>query len=195
MLRARPVAPRMALRVGAVAATARRAYHEDVAYGYRVPKNMEYPDYSPEQLRNRQQNAKLVCLVNAYRSMGHRATDLDPLKLQTRQAIPELDPARHGIADPDESFDVDGILGIAGRDGSTTATAGEICAALKDIYCGHVAFEFEHIPDAAERRWFADHVESTSSAGGPDAGKQRRFHELLARSEVFDNFMQKKFGQ
>ncbi|KAJ1728678.1 hypothetical protein LPJ61_003907 [Coemansia biformis] len=183
----------------------------DVAYGYRVPKKLEDPDYSPEQLQNRQQSARLVCLVNAFRSIGHRATDLDPLKLQSRQAIPELDPARYGIVDPHERFDVNGILSIAADDGSTTATAAEIFEALSAIYCGHVAFEFEHIPEMAEKKWFADYVESTSREGELDAAKKRRFHELLARrspaapkhtltitlaaAAVFDNFMQKKFGQ
>ncbi|KAJ2777900.1 hypothetical protein H4R18_004912 [Coemansia javaensis] len=175
-----------AARIGAV-----RRYHEDVAYGYRVPRKHEHADYSPEQLRNRQRHAALVCLVGAYRSIGHRATDLDPLKLQTRQAVPELDPARYGIVDPGESFDIDGILSIATKDGSTTATAAEICQALSDTYCGHLAFEFEHIPEAAERKWLADYIESTSGERGPDAARRRRFFELL----VFDAFMQKKFGQ
>ncbi|KAJ2325494.1 hypothetical protein GGH92_010438, partial [Coemansia sp. RSA 2673] len=143
----------------------------------------------------RQQQAALVCLVSAYRSIGHRATDLDPLKIQKRQAIPELDPARYGLADASQMFDVDGILAIKSESGSTKMSVAEIHRALTDLYCGHVAFEFEHIPDTAERRWFADHVESTSTDTKLAAAKKRRFYELLARSEAFDNFMQKKFGQ
>ncbi|KAJ2799682.1 hypothetical protein H4S07_005373, partial [Coemansia furcata] len=173
----------------------RRNYHEDVVYGYRVPKEFEYPDYSPEQLKNRQQQAALVCLVNAYRTTGHRATDLDPLGIQKREAIPELDPARYGLTDVNKTFDIDGILAVTAEDGSTKLSVAEIHQALTDLYCGHVAFEFEHIPDTAERRWFADHVESTSASYKLDAAKKRRFYELLARSEAFDNFMQKKFGQ
>ncbi|KAJ2783207.1 hypothetical protein GGI18_003541, partial [Coemansia linderi] len=173
----------------------RRSYHEDVVYGYRVPKVFEYPDYSPEQLRNRQQQAALVCLVSAYRTTGHRATDLDPLGIQKKQAIPELDPARYGLTDPDQMFDIDGILTVKAENGSTMMSVAEIHQALIDMYCGHVAFEFEHIPDMAEKRWFADHVESTSASYQLDAAKKRRFYELLARSEAFDNFMQKKFGQ
>ncbi|KAJ2485533.1 hypothetical protein EV174_001657, partial [Coemansia sp. RSA 2320] len=173
----------------------RRCYHEDIVYGYRVPKVFDYPDYSSKQLSNRQQQAALVCLVSAYRSIGHRATDLDPLKIQKRQAIPELDPARYGLADASQMFDVDGILAIKSESGSTKMSVAEIHRALTDLYCGHVAFEFEHIPDTAERRWFADHVESTSTDTKLAAAKKRRFYELLARSEAFDNFMQKKFGQ
>ncbi|KAJ2079246.1 hypothetical protein H4R24_003907 [Coemansia sp. RSA 988] len=173
----------------------RRRYHEDAAYGYRVPKKFEYPDYSLEQLKNRQQQAALVCLVGAYRSTGHRATDLDPLRLQKKEIIPELDPARYGLTDPDTCFNIDGILAAPVGDKSGYSSIAEIHQALNDIYCGHVAFEFEHIPDTPEKRWLADYVESTSKESRPDSAKRRRFYDLLVRSEVFDNFMQKKFGQ
>ncbi|KAJ1896049.1 hypothetical protein LPJ81_004829, partial [Coemansia sp. IMI 209127] len=148
----------------------RRCYHEDIAYGYRVPKEPEYPDYTPEQLRNRQAHAALVCFVNAYRSIGHKSTDLDPLRMQKKATVPELDPARYGLTDENQTFNIDGILSISGASQpGETATMDEIHKALKDTYSGHVAYEFEHIPDAAVRRWFADFA--------------------------FDKFMQRKFGQ
>ncbi|KAJ2871886.1 hypothetical protein FB639_004418, partial [Coemansia asiatica] len=147
----------------------KRCYHEDVVYGYRVPKEVEYSDYTPEQLANRQRQAALVCLVNAYRSSGHRATDLDPLGLQKIEHIPELDPSRYGLEGTGKKFSIDGILEIPISDGTKELSITEINRALEEIYCGRVAFEFEHIPETAERRWFADYA--------------------------FDNFMQKKFGQ
>ncbi|KAJ2657673.1 hypothetical protein IWW48_004418 [Coemansia sp. RSA 1200] len=163
-------------------ASLKRFYHEDVVYGYRVPKTLEYTDYTPDQLRNRQAHSALVCFVNAYRSIGHRSTDLDPLKMQKKTAIPELNPARYGLTNESQSFNIDGILSISSssqpRDAATMA---EIHQALKETYSGHVAYEFEHIPDAAVRRWFADYVETAS-------------HETQV-DDAFDRFMQKKFGQ
>ncbi|KAJ2786986.1 hypothetical protein GGI15_001092 [Coemansia interrupta] len=181
----------------------KRHYHEDVVYGYRVPKEFQYPDYTPEQLANRQKQAALVCLVNAYRSSGHRATDLDPLGIQKKSTIPELDPARYGLEMTADKLNIDGILEVPLADGSKMLSIADINKALEDIYCGHVAFEFEHIPDTAEKRWFADYVEATSKDNSLGRSKKRRFYELLARSEAsitnstctFDNFMQKKFGQ
>ncbi|KAJ1827909.1 hypothetical protein LPJ56_001401 [Coemansia sp. RSA 2599] len=147
----------------------KRLYHEDVVYGYRVPKEVEYSDYTPEQLANRQRQAALVCLVNAYRSSGHRATDLDPLGLQKRAHIPELDPSRYGLEETGKKLNIDGILEVPVSGGAKELSITEINKTLEEIYCGRVAFEFEHIPETAERRWFADYT--------------------------FDNFMQKKFGQ
>ncbi|KAJ2725289.1 hypothetical protein GGI07_001423 [Coemansia sp. Benny D115] len=172
----------------------KRFYHEDVVYGYRVPKEVEYSDYTPEQLANRQQQAALVCLVDAYRSSGHRATDLDPLGIQQRQMLPELDPARYGLVDANKKYNIDGILEMPSGM-SKTMNIKEINQSLENIYCGRVAFEFEHIPETAEKRWFADYVEATSGDSHMGNTKRRRFFELLARSETFDNFMQKKFGQ
>ncbi|KAJ2362481.1 hypothetical protein H4S01_004758, partial [Coemansia sp. RSA 2610] len=106
-----------------------------------------------------------------------------------------LDPARYGLTNPDQQFNIDGILAVGPRGAPKTATTAEIHKALVDIYCGHVAFEFEHIPDSAERKWFADYVESTSKDSALSSSKKRRFLELLVKSETFDNFMQKKFGQ
>lgn len=57
-----------------------------------------------------------------------------------------------------------------------------------------------HSPSKSERLWFA-HVLESQSLPSPmdtppfliDADKKRRIHELLARSEVLDNFLQVKF--
>lgn len=40
-------------------------------------------------------------LIAAYRSLGSRWADLDPLKRQERPAIPELDPAFYGLTEAD----------------------------------------------------------------------------------------------
>ncbi|KAJ2691756.1 hypothetical protein GGH99_002187 [Coemansia sp. RSA 1285] len=187
-----PTATSAALRTTSL----KRFYHEDVVYGYRVPKTLEYTDYTPDQLRNRQTHSALVCFVNAYRSIGHRSTDLDPLGMQKKTAIPELDPARYGLTNEGQSFNIDGILSISSssqpRDAATMA---EIHQALKETYSGHVAYEFEHIPDAAVRRWFADYVETASHEIQVDDAKRRIYLELGKSGYAFDRFMQKKFGQ
>ncbi|KAF9408039.1 hypothetical protein BGZ94_002468 [Podila epigama] len=57
----------------------RASYHDDGAYGYRVPKVYSMPDYTPEELANRVENANLLRLVIGYRTHGHRKANLDPL--------------------------------------------------------------------------------------------------------------------
>ena len=57
-----------------------------------------------------------------------------------------------------------------------------------------------HSPSKTERLWFSHLLESKSLPSPEDTPllvigqeKKRRIHELLARSEVFDNFLQLKF--
>ena len=57
-----------------------------------------------------------------------------------------------------------------------------------------------HSPFKSERLWFSHVLESQSRPSPVDtspfhinADKKRRIHELLARSEVLDNFLQVKF--
>ena len=57
-----------------------------------------------------------------------------------------------------------------------------------------------HYPSKTERLWFSHLLESKSLFSSEDTPllvidekKKRRIHELLARSEVLDNFLQLKF--
>ncbi|KAG6905747.1 hypothetical protein DXG01_000968 [Tephrocybe rancida] len=98
-------------------------------------------------------------------------------------------------------------------------TLAEITRHLRSVYAGRIAHEVngvkfevdvyrlcaystctEHSPSKTERLWFSHLLESgslPSSGEQPitimDAKAKRRIHELLARSEVLDNFLQLKF--
>lgn len=61
-------------------------------------------------------------------------------------------------------------------------------------------FKYMHSPSKTERLWFSHLLESQSLPSPEDtplvqmdANKKKRIHELLARSEVFDHFLQLKF--
>lgn len=42
--------------------------------------------------------AAVLRIINAYRTRGHKAADLDPLQLRDRPPVPELDPSYHGLS-------------------------------------------------------------------------------------------------
>ncbi|CAG8608971.1 10192_t:CDS:10 [Paraglomus brasilianum] len=156
------------------------------------------PDYASQQLVNRVENANLVRYTLAYRIHGHRSAFLDPLGIMDRAEITAIDANRYGLSDPHKIYNLDGIIHVNESESSfeskREATLEEITTHLKNVYCGRVAYEFMHVPDASERRWFAHMVESQTTK--PLATEQkRRIFELLTRSEVFDQFMAKKFPQ
>ncbi|KAI1316028.1 hypothetical protein EDD11_010492 [Mortierella claussenii] len=175
-----------------------RAYHDDGAYGYRVPKIYSMPDYNPEELANRVENANLLRLVIGYRTHGHRNANLDPLDIVKRENVPALSAERYALNDESKVYNLSGILHVnkskSNTDAKDEAALKTILAHLEKSYCGNIAYEFMHIPNASERRWFAHEVESYTKPPITPDDKQRIF-ELLTKSEVFDHFMGKKFAQ
>ncbi|KAI9594143.1 thiamine diphosphate-binding protein [Syncephalis fuscata] len=175
-----------------------RFYHDDGVYGYRRPKRFHMPDYTEEQLDNRRENANLLRLVIAYRTHGHRNANLDPLGLQELDEHVALQPSRYGLNDSTQVYNLNGILHMNDDKSSSTyvekASLSTIVEHLRSTYCGRIAHEFTYMPDASERRWFAHCVESLERPPVTEECK-KRYYELLARSEVFDQFMQKRFPQ
>ncbi|CAG8644661.1 8575_t:CDS:2, partial [Cetraspora pellucida] len=175
-----------------------RLYHDDGAFGYRIPRVFSMPDYTQEELSNRIENANLLRLVTAYRTHGHRCAYIDPLGIMEREEVVALDNNRYGLTDPTKIYNLTGILHANESKTSTNskveANLGYIISHLKKVYCGKVAYEFMHIPNASERRWFYYMIESFNTVSLTPQQKRRIF-EVLTRSEVFDHFMAKKFPQ
>ncbi|KAK0488570.1 Transketolase, pyrimidine binding domain-containing protein [Armillaria novae-zelandiae] len=177
----------------------RRLYHDE-SFGYRKPRPFVFPDYTPAQLENRAQNAALLRYVDSVRTHGHRAARIDPLDLIHRKEVAALDPSRYGLTDESKEFNVNGIIwthpSVESQGENMTEewwTLGEIVRHLRSIYVNRIAYEYMHSPSKSERLWFSHRLESKCAPTTLDAGTKKRIHGLLARSEVFDNFMQAKF--
>ena len=127
-------------------------------------------------------------LVNAFRSRGHLAADLDPLGLVQRVRVSELDPATWGFSPVQEQME----LSPTGVHGLPRATLGELLDRLKDVYCGTVGLELAHIDSPAKRTWLAERME-TRLRRTPTAETRRRMLQLLVDSEAFERFCHVKY--
>ncbi|CDO71005.1 hypothetical protein BN946_scf184844.g9 [Trametes cinnabarina] len=174
----------------------RRAYY-DYSYGYREPRRFTLPDYTPVQLKNRIDNAALLRYVDSLRMHGHRAARIDPLDLLQREEVAALNPARYGLDDPARTYDINGIVWTrpVGEDtGPEHWSLERITSHLREVYVGRIAYEYMHSPSKTERLWFAHMLESESAEDRKlGTAERKRIHELLARSEEFDRFLQLKF--
>lgn len=179
----------------------RRSYHyehQDV-YGFRPNRPMNpIQELSHSEIKNRIDAPQLLRLVEAYREKGHAAASLDPLGLHSPNAassIKELNLARYGLdtLDPNTQFSVEGIISCPNGD-PTTASLASIIDHLNKSYCSTVGFEFAHIPNEAEQQWFAQHVESYKRQKAT-TDEKLTMYQLLSKSEVFDQFMAKRFPQ
>ena len=103
-------------------------------------------------------SVRTLMMIRAYRMRGHLAADLDPLKLRTPEAQPELDPASYGFGpgDLDRPIFIDNVLGLE------RATIRQITDLLQRTYCGSLGVEFMHISDPVQKAWIQERIE------GPD---------------------------
>ncbi|GMK58230.1 hypothetical protein CspeluHIS016_0502620 [Cutaneotrichosporon spelunceum] len=197
MLRAPRHTPRLAGLLRA------RRYHDDASFGYRVPSKYTLPDYTAEELANRNENAALLRYVEMMRRHGHRAAKVDPLDLMERDPVSALDPYRYGLSD-DTKYPLKGIMHLpqsgdvprtqTGEGTDASRTLKEITEHLMGVYVDRIGYEFQQCPSKDERLWFQHHVETNSSSLGPVSdSRNKRIWGLLSRSEEFDRFLGKKF--
>ncbi len=127
-------------------------------------------------------------LVNAFRSRGHLAADLDPLGLIQRVQVSELAPATWGFSPLQQQLE----LASTGVHGLPRATLGQLIDHLRDVYCGTVGLELAHIDSPAKRSWLAERMETTLRRA-PEAPIRRRMLELLVNAEAFERFCHVKY--
>lgn len=130
-------------------------------------------------------------IIAAYRSLGSRFAELDPLKRTDRPAIPELDPAFYGLteADLDQVYSATNTYFTK----ADTMTLRDMLKALRDTYCRSVGAEFMHISDPTAKRWIQERLEST--LGVPSFTPERKRHILqqITEAEGLERFLHTKY--
>src|SRR5574343_510765 len=129
-------------------------------------------------------------LVTAYRSLGTRWADLDPLKRLPRPAIAELEPSFYGITDGDlnQVFSVGSLKGLPAE-----AKLGEILETLKQTYCGTIGVEYMYMTDYNEKRWLQERLESIRSRPSYGPEQKKRILERLTAAETLERYLHTKY--
>jgi len=129
-------------------------------------------------------------LIAAYRNVGVRWADLDPLKRTERDHIPELDPAFYGFADADQEAVFDTSNTFFGRD---RMSLRELLNALRETYCGSIGAEFNYITNQDHKRWWQQKLESMRSKPAFNADKKKRILDRLTAAEGLERFLHTKY--
>ncbi|MEE8056971.1 MAG: 2-oxoglutarate dehydrogenase E1 component [Pseudomonadales bacterium] len=152
------------------------------------PLSVQQVDSSVTEHERKQ--IRVIQLCSAYRQRGHQQADLDPLKLEERPPVPDLDLHYHKLsaADLDTNFQT-GSLYI----GKDQASLKEIIEALEQTYCSSVGAEFMHIVATEERQWVQQRMESVRSK--PGYGEEVRLHllERLIAAEGMGKVLSSKY--
>ena len=129
-------------------------------------------------------------LIAAYRNVGARWADLDPLKRAERDNIPELDPAFYGFTDADQEI----VFNTSNTFfGTETMSLRELLNALRETYCGTIGAEYMYATDQNQKRWWQQKLESIRSK--PNLSKEKKLHLLdrLSAAEGLERFLHTKY--
>ncbi|MCU0937744.1 MAG: 2-oxoglutarate dehydrogenase E1 component [Burkholderiaceae bacterium] len=148
------------------------------------------PTVAPTDLSVARKQVHVQSIIAAYRFLGARWADLDPLKRQERPNIPELEPAFYDLTEAD----MDTVFSASNTYfGQEQMTLREIIKALRQTYCSTIGAEFMYISDPAEKRWWQQRLESIRSTPGFAPDKKRHILERLTASEGLERFLHTKY--
>jgi len=129
-------------------------------------------------------------LIAAYRNVGNRWADIDPLKRTERQDIPELDPAFYGFTDGD----MDIVFNISNTFfGRAEMSLRDLMQALRDTYCGTIGVEYMFIADQKIKKWWQEKLESIRSKPAFDVEKKRQILDRVTAAEGLERYLQAKY--
>ncbi len=173
------------------ASTARDVAHAPIveAFAQRAKSGaFKQPTLVADQTINRKQ-VYVLLLIAAYRMMGCRWANLDPLKRMPRPHIPELEPAFYDLteADLELTFNTGTLVG------PERATLREILQILRDTYCGSIGAEYMYIGDPAQKRWIQQRLEPMR--GQPQIGNdaRKRVLERLTAAETLEKYLHTRY--
>ncbi|XP_025833419.1 probable 2-oxoglutarate dehydrogenase E1 component DHKTD1 homolog, mitochondrial [Agrilus planipennis] len=162
-------------------------YHTDKTFGYKFKPVKQY-EVPTKVLENRNKESNFYRLVTAYRENAHLVANINPINLDrnTPRVLQELDPKTYGLKKEDEVNFVDII-----HHDKPKGTVSEALEFLNKVYCGNISAQFSYLEEI-EKEWFSKEFEKTTQDIVTEKEKVALAKTLL-RSEVFDNFLAKKF--
>ncbi|WP_029137804.1 multifunctional oxoglutarate decarboxylase/oxoglutarate dehydrogenase thiamine pyrophosphate-binding subunit/dihydrolipoyllysine-residue succinyltransferase subunit [Nakamurella lactea] len=136
--------------------------------------------------RDVDKTAKVLELIDAYRTRGHLMADTDPLNYRQRRH-PDLDVLSHGLT----LWDLEREFPVGGFNGQQYMKLRNVLGVLRDSYCRTVGVEYMHIQDPVQRRWVQERVETPRSK--PSVDQQKYILGRLNAAEAFETFLQTKY--
>jgi 2-oxoglutarate dehydrogenase E1 component len=132
--------------------------------------------------------ASAMRLVNAFRSHGHLAAELDPLGSEPT-GDPQLEPEHFNLTPELTARIPAGILGLYVE----AETLADALPKLEQTYCGSIAYEIEHLSDHEERHWLRQAIESGRYRQPLDEAGKAALLERLTQVEGMESYLRRSF--
>jgi 2-oxoglutarate decarboxylase len=160
-------------------------FFDDVFTSLRVPyEPVRWVQDIPEGEVDK--TARVLELIDAYRTRGHLMADTDPLNYRQRRH-PDLDVLSHGLT----LWDLDREFAVGGFAGEKHMKLRDVLGVLRGAYCRTVGTEYMHILDPQQRAWLQERIEVPHQK--PDVAEQKYILSKLNAAEAFETFLQTKY--
>jgi 2-oxoglutarate dehydrogenase E1 component len=130
-------------------------------------------------------------LIAAYRGVGSRVADLDPLHWSPSRPLAELAPASYGLgrADMDLPATAEGTYFSE----ANTFTLKQLVEALQETYSGTLGAEFMYLSDTVQRQWWQMRLESSRSKASLTADHRRHILQRLIAAEGLEKYLHNRY--
>ena len=161
------------------------------SFAQRAKANAFINRVSGDDLAIARKQLHVQSLIAAYRSLGARWADLDPLKRTERPKIPELEPAFYDLteSDMDTTFSATNTYFTKAE----SMTLREILQALRDTYCGSIGAEIMHIVEPVEKRWWQEKLEGLRGKTVFTAEEKKHILDRLTAAEGLERYLHTKY--
>jgi 2-oxoglutarate dehydrogenase E1 component len=133
----------------------------------------------PDLLRRVAAAAGLVSAIQRY---GHMCVQIDPLGSPPTGAA-EMKPEFHGITEAE--------LGQIPAEalGGTSGTGADVVERMRQLWCGAIGFEYDHLEEDREREWFRQTIESQRLTAPLTADEKRALLRRLTEVDGLERFL------
>ncbi len=135
------------------------------------------------------ESIKAIALIRAYRIRGHLLAKLDPLGLSKTEYLDELHPDFYGL----KKENYDQPIFLNGTINKNYSSIREILSFLRKTYCGSIGYEFMHLSDPQERKWFRDRIELDEKGISFTKNGKIAILNKLIQAEGFEKYLAKKY--
>ncbi|MGR9107403.1 MAG: 2-oxoglutarate dehydrogenase E1 component [Gammaproteobacteria bacterium] len=136
-----------------------------------------------------QKQSSVTRLIHHYRLSGHLQANCDPLGLNPRPPVPDLDPTYYGLTD----LDMNTVFDTGTLYGAEKLPLHEILSILKETYCRNIGSEYAHIVDIGINSWIAYRLENNRSRIELSAEKKKKTLQLLTAAEGIEKYLHRKY--
>ncbi len=128
-------------------------------------------------------------IINAYRFLGVRQANLDPLKRLKKPYIAGLDPSSYGLTEEDMGT----VFNTGSLVGPDLAPLRKILQLLQQIYCGNIGVEYMYMTDTEQKRWIQNRLEGTRAQPDFSTKYKRHILERLSAAEGLEKYLHTRY--